>query len=150
VSCAEESTTDPQIQEPEKIVLISSNADKYLAIEVTFSEFKYSITNNILHQGQYYITCNATILVKPRADYKFVNASVKVSIRNTNGWDIPNENSDTFSDSSWYKNIELDKNGYGKATVFMARHSINCEYVHPSRNSWTPKFTSASGTITIN
>lgn len=148
VSCAKAS------EEIELNTLGNDGIRQYLSIDLTFSDFDFAKSTSSIHKDEYYIMCTATVIVKPVGDYSFENASVVVHLRDNDIWRSARKSSSntigaTFT-HEWFGRINLDKNGYGKATIFMTRYSDTYEYVHPSTIDWMPYLSAGEGTIIVN
>jgi hypothetical protein len=141
--------------------LSTENLSDYVFIEINFGEIthdpstRYVPVINGKKEERQYITCLATITVKPRADYSFTNASVKLKIDVPQPWKIAHvknslENYAPNAFPSWEGTINLDKNGYGEKTIFLYCYNDYFEEMHPANYKITQEITSASGKLKKN
>ncbi len=133
----------------------TDNMDDYVFIEISFGEITHEFNTTKLTDETYYITCAATIIVKPRADYSFENASINLKLEIPAPWKIAHVASqmEKFSPDSfpsWQGTINLDKNGYGEKTIFLYCYCDYFEGVHPAKYKIEQEITSVSGTLKKN
>ena len=139
--------------EPEEVTLSKDNISEYVSVEVTFGEVDVADNESTIHRGKYYLTCLATITVKPKGDYIFTNTSVSCVLDEGGRW-LPVRASGSVSASDllyyWSGNIQLDKEGYGETTVSVFCYSDTYDKMHPSAENWACYTLSGSGTVTKN
>lgn len=141
-------------KEPKEISLSKDNLTEYLAVDIVFGEVKATENESSIYSAKYYLTCMATVSVKPKGDYTFTNTNVVCVLDKSGGW-TPikktggNRNAyDVLYD--WNANIQLDKEGYGETTVTLFCYSNTYNRVHPSSKKWKCYAVSAEGTVTKN
>lgn len=126
---------------PEKITLTKDNVLDYVFIDVYFGEVNVYENETFTYRGKYYLTCVATISVKPKGDFRFEDASLACNVE-TDNW-LP---SYSAADSYNYT-IMLDKDGYGEKSIFVYGYSDMYQLLHPSRVAWDLFPYKANGTV---
>lgn len=139
--------------EPEEVVLGKDNLSEYVSIELTFGEVDVADNESPTHDGKYYLTCLATITIKPKGDYTFTDASVSCILNEGGRW-TPMKTSGSLTGSDllyeWDGSLQLDKEGYGETTVSLFCYSDTYDRMHPSSVEWECYAISATGTATRN
>lgn len=135
-------------------VIDINNISNYVFVDVSFGEL--NVQEAIDKKEEYYLTCLATITVKPKGDFLFKDATVSCTIdkKYTAGgkhhlWKVICESESIFSIVG--KEIPLDYKGYGETTLLLYCYADDYEkYYHPSIYSWNLNIRKASGTVTSN
>ena len=139
--------------ESEEVALSRDNISEYVSVEVTFGEVNVADNESTIHKSKYYLTCLATITVKPKGDYVFTDTSVSCVLDEGGRW-FPIRASGSVSASDllydWSGSVQLDKEGYGEAAVSLYCYSDTYDKMHPSAENWECYASSASGTVTEN
>ena len=138
---------------PEEISLNEENISEYVSVEVTFGEVDVADNEKPTHNEKYYLTCLATISIKPKGNYTFENVSVSCALNEGGRWS-PIKSSGKMKavdfQYDWHGSINLDKDGYGEKTVSIFCYSDTYDKIHPSSANWECFAFSASGTAIKN
>ena len=137
-------------EKTEEITLSRENVSEHVSIELSFGEVNVAANESPVRSEKYYLTCLATISVKPKGDYDFTDASVLCVLDEGGRWTPvkTNEKTTAFDTAyDWDGNIPLDKEGYGETTVSLYCYSNTYEAVHPSSQKWECYAIGASGTV---
>lgn len=141
-------------KEPEEITLTKENFSDYAFIDINFGEVTITETDaSIWNQDEkYYLTCMATVTVKPKGNYTFKNASVSLKLSRQNDWIPMRAHSPNLGSTTpdWSGSVQLDKNGYGEITVFFYHYSNTYEKKHPAIFRWECSRGNISGTLISN
>ena len=136
-------------KEPEEIELTRDNAKEYLSATISFGNVEFISNPSAIYGGKYYLTCTATISIKPRGDYIFKKASVACSLSKGGKWKvIKKADGITATDFlyKWSDSIEIDKEGYAETTVLIFLYSDD-NTAHPYQDEWECTVNSATGTV---
>lgn len=138
--------------EPEEVVLSKDNLSEYVSIELTFGEVDVADNESPTHDEKYYLTCLATITIKPKGDYAFTDASVSCVLDEGGRWTPVKSGSIGATDFlyDWNGGISLDKEGYGETTVSLFCYSDTYDKMHPSSEEWECYAISAAGAAVKN
>ena len=137
------------------VTLERENLSEYLSVDVTFGEVSVFNNESRINNGKYYLTCLATISVKPQGDFAFEGASVFCVLDEGGEW-TPIETKKTggikIADLmyDWEGRVSLDKEGYGETTVYLYCYSDTYDKIHPSFEEWKCYASGAKGTVTKN
>lgn len=139
---------------PKKNTLDQNNILDYVSIEINFGDVNI-FDNDSSQNYKYYLTCLATITVKPKGNYDFTDASVtcalgKETLLYSNPWNPKRtylEDNNIIYLKDWEKKIQLDKDGYGETTVFLTCHSNSYDDMHPYAAYWRLSASDAAGTV---
>lgn len=140
--------------EPEEVTLSKENLSEYVSIVLTFGEVDVADNESTINREKYYLTCLATITIKPRGDYVFTDTSVACVLDEGGRWTPIKKTNEkqTALDMlyEWSGGIQLDKEGYGETTVSVYCYSDTYDKMHPSSAEWGCYAISATGTVTKN
>ena len=139
--------------EPEEVALSEENLSKYVSVDITFGEVSVADNKSLTHNEKYYLTCFATITVKPKRDCSFTDASVYCVLNEGGRWTpVKTRGKMTATDFlyGWSGVIRLDKEGYGETTVSLFCYSNTYDRMHPSSEAWKCYAIDAYGTVTKN
>lgn len=137
---------------PEKVNLSEENILDYVFLDINFGEVDVHDNPNQLYSSkEYYLTCLATISVKPKGDFSFEGASILCKFKLTDNW-IPLKKghmilSQKVDEERGYT-IQLDKDGYGEKNVLVYCYGDRFHEQHPSRVEWNLTASSPKGTVT--
>lgn len=136
---------------PEKVSLSEKNILDYVFLDINFGEVDVHDNPSVIYSSnKYYLTCLATISVKPKGDFCFEEASVFCEFKPTDSW-IPLQKSNLAAmvpDSKRSYIIQLDKDGYGEKNVLVYRYDDYFDKRHPSSVEWNLTASSPKGTVT--
>lgn len=127
------------------VKLTQQNIQDYVWIDISYSEWEVTDAgSSLLYAEYYYVTCTATISIRPRGDYSFADASCYYELPF-----VPDYSSRIdcwrLSDGQ-NRHIKLDKDGYGEKVVYLYRYSSKDKKEYPSTTVSVDK---AEGTVTI-
>jgi hypothetical protein len=136
--------------------LSQSNITDYVNIQLVFGDvvqntFKNSSLYPTTQTSTTYSSCMCYVIVSPKAEYKFENASLTFNISQSlfssyQTWK-PIFDDDSTLLISGQETIFLDKNGYGIASVYF--EATGNEH-HPSISyEWKPRIINANGKIVL-
>ena len=158
-------------KEPEEVTLTADNINDYVTVDLSFGDVDIDETTiPLTDNSRYYLSCSATLSIKPKGNYTFTNTSCDVLLAKGGKWLVstksdtkyPNDLSISVpnSDGIWFKTtakyrgtINLDKNGYGEKNISLYQYSTtknNIEKLHPSAIEWYYPIKLVNGTITAN
>ena len=137
----------------EAVTLNTENVLDYVSYTLTFDGITVRENTNITMNGEYYVTCTATLRIAPRSDLSFDDAFIWLGLEFDKGWyavRVGGSNSGTALLYDWDDVIRLDKDGYAERTIELFCYANSYDKLHPSAAKCNYTVCSAGGTLTEN
>lgn len=144
-SCAQESTelTSTNILDYINVQLVFGNTEQH-----TKEGWSLGILDDEETKEDIYTSCMCYIIISPKADYKFENASLNLTLEqigliSTKKWtvNVYGSHENIYTDSF---TIYLDSRGYGITSVQLTRNTDND---HPINYNFETSVSSATGSV---